>query len=103
MVLKLRVAGLVYSVLSALLLPALLFMQVMSIFLFDAPGSTGLWLPYVLALGIFLIPVILVAANIFMWFAIRGSDDRSAIFYMVLPVAYTVLFFVAWALVDSFY
>ena len=97
---KLRVAGLVYSVLSALLLPALLFMQFLSVFLFDAPGSTGLWLPYVLAFGIFLIPVILVAANIFMWFAIRRSDNRSAVLFMVLPVAYTVLFFVAWALVD---
>ena len=99
---KLKIFGIIYSVLSGLILPFLLFIQIFSVFLFDAPGSSGTLLPYLIALGIFLIPVSLIVSNILMWISIKKSDTKLMIIYMIIPIAYTILFFSIWSTLDKF-
>ena len=94
----LKVSGIIYSVLSVLLLPFLLFLQMMSVFLFDDPARNVL--PYFLALGILLIPIVLVIANVLMWLSISKSEKKMAVVYMLIPVMYTILFFLLWSLID---
>lgn len=94
------ISGIIYSIVSVIFLPFLLFMQILSLFLFDQSVSQSMVLPYILALGIFLIPVILVVSNILMWFSIKKSNLKLTIIYMILPIIYTILFFLIWGIID---
>ena len=99
MVRPIFISGIVYSVVSAIIFPFLLYLQIFSIFLFDSPGYSVV--PYLLALGILLIPILLVVANVFLWLSIlKQKRAKVSIFDMGLPVVYTILFFALWALFD---
>lgn len=89
---------LIYSVLSFLLLPVLIYLQVFSFFLFDSGES---FLAYFLSFLILLIPILLILGNIFAWKNYKKGRIKNVIFYMLMPIIYPILFFNVWFYLDT--
>lgn len=98
---KHKIIAIIYTVLSVLALPFLLFMQLFSVFLFDSPGSMESVVPYTIALAILGIPICLIIANIKMWGAYRHNRMRVFYWSIAAPFVYVLLFFMTWGLFDS--
>lgn len=83
----------VYSAISLILLPFLLYMQVFSLFLFDSGSSFG---AYLLSVLILLIPILLILGNVFAWKNYKRGNTKKVIFYILMPIIYPIIFFTVW-------
>ncbi len=89
---KLKTAGVIYSVLSGILIvPLFTFALVMSVFASET--GVSLW-AFLIAGSLFSIPFILLLGNTFMWWFIKKGKERKMIFSMAVPIGYSFLVFV---------
>ena len=88
-----QVILIVATVLFVLSLGPWFIAALMTIFFFDAPGSTELVFPYIMAFYVWLYPVFGMAAYIISWICYKKDKFRIAFILLFEPLLYIVPIF----------
>ncbi len=77
------------------------FMAILAIMAFDAPGSERTVFPYLMAVPLWLYPVVALGCSVLAWAHYRRGEEDRAVGTLLLPYAYASVVPLLWVVLDA--